>query len=67
MPLSNLSPNTDPGRITVAGSEVFQTSSRQLDLDDVLRALAVVSPRELLWYFNHQRYYESSDNLSQSL
>ena len=33
MPLSNLSPNIDPGRITVPASEAFQTSSRQLDLD----------------------------------
>jgi hypothetical protein len=37
-----LSPNIDPGRITVAASQAFQTSSRQLDPDDVFRALALV-------------------------
>ena len=41
-PLSNLSPNTDPGRITVAASEAFQTSSRQLNLNDAFGTLALV-------------------------
>src|ERR1700688_3059739 len=41
-PLSNLSPNTDPGRFSVVASEACQTSSRQLNLDDAFGALALV-------------------------
>jgi hypothetical protein len=41
-PLSNFSPNTDPGRFSVVASEACQTSSRHLNLNDAFGTMALV-------------------------